>query len=96
MGDADERSTAGTLRGQLCYLTYFLYSQQEVSTAAQSRTYTYEELCRRPAPAGLDYTALESYLSDAEFEKVFKMTRAQFQELKGWRQADKKKQVGLF
>jgi hypothetical protein len=38
----------------------------------------------------------EFYLSDAEFAEVFKMSKDAYKELKGWKQQEKKKAVGLF
>jgi len=38
----------------------------------------------------------EQYLSDEEFQVVFKMTKEKFAELKKWKQQDLKKGVGLF
>ena len=43
----------------------------------------------------LDLTKSE-YLTDEEFEKVFKMKRSDFLGLKEWRRVDKKKEAGLF
>jgi len=39
---------------------------------------------------------LEKYLSDEEFEKVFKMDKATFEALPLWRRKNAKKAVGLF
>ena len=59
-------------------------------------TYTYEELLQDNLPPGVNPTKLEQYLGQEEFEKVFKMTRAEYMKLPMW-QADKLKQdVKLF
>ena len=46
--------------------------------------------------SGIDLAAKEKYLSAEEFEAVFKMTAAEFAEMKLWRQQAEKKKVGLF
>ena len=38
----------------------------------------------------------ESYLSDEEFEKIFKMTKEEFENLKSWKKIQLKKQYRLF
>ena len=45
---------------------------------------------------GVDPSCKEAYLSDAEFEKVLKVPRAQFAGYKPWKQAQLKKATGLF
>jgi len=68
-----------------------------VSTSADvPLVLSYEVLKRRPLPAGLDRTKLETYLSDEEFETVFKSTRAQFAKLPVWKQKATKNELGLF
>jgi len=47
-------------------------------------------------PPGLDEGTLEIYLSDSEFEGVFKMSRAAFYECPNWKQLRLKKSAGLF
>jgi len=60
------------------------------------KVYSYEELLQDPLPPGVDSTRLEHYLTEEEFEKVFKMTRSEFVLIPAWK-ADKIKQdVGLF
>ena len=46
--------------------------------------------------AGIDPTMKESYISDAEFSKVFSVSRKEFENLSKWRRDAKKKEVGLF
>lgn len=48
------------------------------------------------AELGVDPAKRESYLSDAEFEQVLGMSKAAFGELKGWKQANLRKQHLLF
>ena len=38
----------------------------------------------------------ETYLSDAEFQEVFKMARDEFEKLALWKRNNAKKSVGLF
>ena len=53
-------------------------------------------LKERPLPEGVDPARLETYLSDDDFKKVFKMDREQFAKMPGWKQTKTKKDVGLF
>jgi len=64
-----------------------------------NRTYTYQELIQKPLPKSmhmLDPTKLENYLSDSEFEVVFKVNRDKFAEIPQWKQSHIKKSLGLF
>jgi advillin len=64
-----------------------------------NRAYTYQELIQKPLPKSmhmLDPTKLEAYLSDSEFEAIFKITREKFAEVPQWKQNDIKKSLGLF
>ncbi|KAL3082935.1 hypothetical protein niasHS_010737 [Heterodera schachtii] len=55
-----------------------------------------DELRRRELPAGCDTKHLEQYLSEAEFVRVFGISREQFDTLPRWRQLSMKKEAGLF
>jgi hypothetical protein len=44
----------------------------------------------------VDPTKKEAYLSDADFEKFMKSPRAEFNAMKGWKQAQVKKAAGLY
>lgn len=57
--------------------------------------YPYEVLKTNP-PKECDKGQLEAYLTDEEFEKVFKMTRQKYYEQPKWKQLRQKKEVGLF
>jgi advillin len=46
--------------------------------------------------AGCDKTRLHEYLSDADFQKTFGMSAAEFAKMPGWKQADAKKKHRLF
>ena len=58
--------------------------------------YSYEQLKRGGLPETVDLTVKEAYLTDEEFQTVFKMTRAAYNALPKWKQANKKKETGLF
>ncbi|KAF2073451.1 hypothetical protein CYY_005236 [Polysphondylium violaceum] len=62
---------------------------------ALNRTYTLQELRNNP-PRALDSTKLENYLSDQDFESIFKMDKSTFSQQKLWNQEKLKKSVGLF
>ncbi|KAL7064364.1 hypothetical protein AAHC03_05644 [Spirometra sp. Aus1] len=47
-------------------------------------------------PKGLDKTKLETYLSDAEFNSVFNLSRVAFYRLPEWKRNDLKRRVHLF
>jgi hypothetical protein len=49
-----------------------------------------------PYPNGVDASRREEFLSPAEFQQVFNMTKDQFQALAKWKQQQFKKQHGLF
>lgn len=68
---------------------------QVLSKLCQTR-YSWEELQRRPLPDGVDPLRLEFYLTDDEFEEVVGMSRDEFASLPSWKQANIKKEVGLF
>jgi len=61
-----------------------------------SRTYTYEELISGQFSKALDTANIERYLSDKEFETVFKMSRDEFSAMPGWKRTDLKKSLQLF
>jgi len=56
----------------------------------------FAKLKSKARPDGLDTGNLEIYLSDSEFEEVFKMNRAAFYECPKWKQLRLKKSAGLF
>ena len=58
--------------------------------------FSLDTLKQRPLPEGVDPARLETYLSDEEFKKVFKMDKEQFSKLPAWKQTKNKKEVGLF
>jgi len=59
-----------------------------------SRVYTLEELLKRPKT--VDLTCLESYLSDEEFQKLFKCSKQEFQKMPDWKRVNLKKVHGLY
>jgi len=76
-------------------------TQATVAAAAQaaippgSKTFSYEEL-KGKVVAGIDPSKKELYLSDAEFQKVFATSKAEFAKQPAWKQTDAKKKAGLF
>ena len=54
-----------------------------------------EEL-RKGCPEGVDPTRKQDFLSDSDFKSVFGMTKAEFNNLKPFKQKDVKKSKGLF
>jgi len=63
---------------------------------AAGQAIPYETLKLTDLPAGVDPNHKEDYLSDADFKDVFKCSRAEFKELKPWKQQALKKDAGLF
>lgn len=63
---------------------------------AAGQAIPYETLKLTDLPAGFDPNHKEDYLSDADFKDVFKCSRAEFKELKPWKQQALKKGAGLF
>jgi len=62
-----------------------------------STKFSLEALQARAADtAGCDPTRLHEYLSDADFQKTFGMSFADFAKMPGWKQADAKKKHRLF
>jgi len=55
---------------------------------------TIEELRKRPAD--LDQSNLENYLSDADFKKIFKMTKQEWEKAPKWKKESLKKQEGIY
>jgi len=62
---------------------------------ALNRTYTLQELQNNP-PRALDSTKLENYLSDDDFNSIFKMDKLSFSQQKLWKQENMKKSIGLY
>eukprot|EP01119_Soliformovum_irregulare_P015974 TRINITY_DN457_c0_g1_i3.p1 TRINITY_DN457_c0_g1~~TRINITY_DN457_c0_g1_i3.p1 ORF type:complete len:1028 (-),score=468.85 TRINITY_DN457_c0_g1_i3:19-3102(-) len=60
-----------------------------------SRKYTLQELVEN-CPKGLDKTKLEEYLYPEEFQKVFNMTREEWDQLPKWRQQEIKKTTAVY
>lgn len=66
-----------------------------VAPAGSEKTYTYAELKGARLP-DVNWAQREQRLTDAEFATVFKISRAEFNALPGWKRDEKKKAVGLF
>eukprot|EP00794_Sanderia_malayensis_P007449 gene7449-8271_t len=61
-----------------------------------SKTYSYKELTARFLPDGVDACTKEKYLSEADFQEIFRITRAQFDSLPKWKQDLMKKKANLY
>jgi len=62
----------------------------------QRSQYPLEVLQKRPLPEGVDATKLVDYLSDADFEKAFHMSRDDFFKMARWKRDDLRRKVNLF
>jgi hypothetical protein len=65
---------------------------EELSLSA----YPIERLRRKPLPEGVDGSKVESYLLDADFERLFGMSKAIFYDLPQWKQLRLKKERDFF
>jgi hypothetical protein len=63
-------------------------------TTCDPNRYSYEEL--QTKPKGVDVLNMEKYLTDADFQKVFGQSRAQFDALPAWKKESLKKSKKLF
>ncbi|KAK3760676.1 hypothetical protein RRG08_010649 [Elysia crispata] len=64
--------------------------------ADYNKKHPYSELIKKTLPKGVDPSCKENYLTEEEFEKIFKMKRSDYNQLKQWRQIDLKKKYNLF
>jgi hypothetical protein len=62
--------------------------------AKETLYYSFQEL--KSGVKGVEYTQREQYLSPDEFEKLFGMSKEEFNVLRNWKQQALKKKVGLF
>ena len=61
-----------------------------------TRKYSYDDIINKRYPSGIDESRLETYLEDAEFEKLFGKKMAEFEKLPVWQKQDIKKKLKLF
>ncbi|ELP85641.1 villidin, putative, partial [Entamoeba invadens IP1] len=62
-----------------------------------TRSYTLDELKKKPKfLCSISFGQLEHFLSDADFNKAFKMSKEQFSSLPKWKQMNLKVKVGLW
>ena len=61
-----------------------------------NRKYSYKDLLEKRYPRGLDESALETYLEDTEFEKLFGMERDAFARLPMWQRVNLKRKLRLW
>ena len=71
-------------------------SASSASSAADGQTYSLEQLKQNPPPAGVDPSAREKHLSDADFEAALGVSKDAFYAQPGWKQESMKRRVGLF
>lgn len=62
----------------------------------KTNKFTLLQLQNNEAPKNINMARKQDYLSDAEFEQVFKMKPADFEKQKDWKQRDLKKAAKLF
>lgn len=62
----------------------------------QKKSYSFELLTSDRIPEHLDRTKLETYLGDAEFEKIFDMPREQYDRLPEWKKTILRKEKRLY
>eukprot|EP00735_Rhodelphis_limneticus_P008799 TRINITY_DN2282_c0_g2::TRINITY_DN2282_c0_g2_i1::g.6851::m.6851 TRINITY_DN2282_c0_g2::TRINITY_DN2282_c0_g2_i1::g.6851 ORF type:complete len:838 (-),score=368.98,sp/O75366/AVIL_HUMAN/40.36/0.0,Gelsolin/PF00626.17/1.1e-17,Gelsolin/PF00626.17/3.6e-16,Gelsolin/PF00626.17/2.5e-10,Gelsolin/PF00626.17/4.5e-18,Gelsolin/PF00626.17/2.1e-09,Gelsolin/PF00626.17/3.1e-09,VHP/PF02209.14/7.7e+03,VHP/PF02209.14/8.2e-14,Viral_helicase1/PF01443.13/0.15 TRINITY_DN2282_c0_g2_i1:57-2528(-) len=68
----------------------------ECSIPVGSKFFPYEELKAKRGALGVDTKVLELYLSDADFQAVFKISKSEFTAMPKWKQDQKKKEVQLW
>lgn len=76
-----------------------LRMSHETSLGEAKQTYPLEELQLIGSvrlPKDVDRTRLEQYLSDKDFQAVFRMSRESFYQLQAWKKIDLKKKANLF
>ena len=66
------------------------------SSPSSGLVYSVEQLQIGKCPAGIDMARREQYLSDAEFNSTFNMSKDKFDALPKWKRIRAKKEVGLF
>ena len=69
------------------------------SKDSKCKIYLYKDLISNEDnkyPIGVNISKRETYLSDIEFEEIFKMTKDEFMNLKKWKQDKLKKSNSLF
>lgn len=65
-------------------------------TTLSRLTYTIEELRAETLPDGVDPTHLETYLSNEDFNKIFKMSREEYYKLPQWKQSQTRQANNFF
>jgi len=58
--------------------------------------YTYDQLTAVTLPEGVDATIKEQYLSDAEFQKIFGISKSEFNAMPKWKSNGLKKKANLY
>jgi len=71
------------------------HEEKVYEEAAESNFFDLK-LLQAGIPEGVNPASKETYLSDAQFEEVFKMTKDKFMGLKHWKRKQLKKDAKLF
>jgi hypothetical protein len=71
-------------------------SQEEAPRPDNGPVLTYDELVAQRNSADLDPTRLHTYLSEREFQRVFGLSKGDFEKQPRWKQIKQRKQAGLF
>jgi len=96
-GNAGENSAIGDMEKILYSATGNSGKKPASSGAAAqepTKRYTLDRL--RQKPPECDAGHLEKYLTNEQFERIFRVTKEKFYTLSEWKQQDMKKEVGLF
>jgi len=99
--DAEKWSNGKTYEQLKAELTAAGGAPAEVSVDAALKkisgsVYTFEQLTAATLPEGVDPTLKEQYLADAEFQKIFGITKAEFNGMPKWKSSGLKKKAGLY
>ncbi len=60
------------------------------------KTYSAQVLLSGSLPENVDPTKLDEYLNEEEFEKIFRMKRRDYQNMKPWKKEEIRKKVGFY
>lgn len=99
-GEAEADAQAFAMNNQREQIVPAAVEAAAASAAVDAGRYSLEQL--QHAHKGgeneldIDFAHKENYLSDAEFQTLFKMARADFAKLPGWKQQSMKKSHKLF
>ncbi|KAJ1565687.1 Coronin-2B, partial [Nowakowskiella sp. JEL0078] len=69
---------------------------KDVLLEFKTEIFTIDELLSEKLPEQIDPTKLEMYLSEEDFESIFKMTKQEYSQMHSWKRERIKKEVGFF